>query len=426
MKDPSFGLAGGAAGVSRFVALPLLVIVLGIAASVLTASTEASRNSPAAHPPRPDHKAPKVSVTAPTSGQTVSGTTTLQASASDRVGVTQVSWLVDGKQVAQSTTGPPWTASWNTTTVTNGSHTISAQARDAAGNVGTSAPVTFTVQNATAGGPCGTSSTPPAAWKHVIWILMENHSYSQIIGSSSAPYINQLAGKCGLATNYYAITHPSLPNYIALTSGNTWGIADDNPPSSHPLSVASIYSQVKAAGGTWRDYEESSPGNCPKADSGSYVVHHDPAPYYTSISADCAKWDVPMGTTSSGNFLNDLNANTLPTFAFVTPNNCDNMHNCSISTGDSWLQSWVPKIVASPGYQAGGTALFITWDEDDRSANNHIATIVVSPSTPAGTTSSLVFDHYSLLRTAEELLGLPSYLANAASAASMSQAFHLR
>jgi phosphatidylinositol-3-phosphatase len=403
--------------------VPVMLFAVLAVAALPAGSAGAVRDSAG---PRPDHRAPRVTVTAPSSGETISGTTALEASASDRVGVTAVTWFVDDSQVAQSTAGAPWSASWDARTVANGTHTVYAQASDAAGNVGTSPDVTFTVDNTPAsGGPCGTSSTPPTTYRHVIWILMENRSYSEIVGSSSAPFINQLIGQCGLATNFSAITHPSLPNYIALTSGDTWGIADDNPPSSHPLSVPSIYSQVKAAGGTWRDYEESAPGNCPKADSGTYSVHHDPAPYYTTISSDCANWDVPMGTTSSGNFLNDLNANTLPTFAFVTPNQCNNMHDCSITTGDAWLQSWVPKIIASPGYQAGGTALFITWDEDDLSANNHIATLIVSPSTPAGATSGVAFTHYSLLRTTEEMLGLPSYLGNAASATSMRTAFHL-
>ena len=92
---------------------------------------------------------------------------------------------------------------------------------------------------------------------------MENKPFADVIGTSAAPYETKLAAQCGLATNYHAVTHPSLPNYIAATSGSTQGIGDDNAPASHPLAVASIYSQVKAAGKTWRDYEESAPGNCP-------------------------------------------------------------------------------------------------------------------------------------------------------------------
>jgi phosphatidylinositol-3-phosphatase len=277
--------------------------------------------------------------------------------------------------------------------------------------------------NAAASAACGTAAGP-ANIRHVVWVFMENHSYNQIIGNTSeAPYLNQLSSQCGLATNYFAVSHPSLPNYIAATSGSTQGITDDNPPADHPLAVDSIYSQVKAAGMQWRDYEESAPGNCPSDSSGEYAVKHDPAPYYTGIAADCAQWDVPLGTTSSGNLLNDLNAGSLPAFSFVTPNLCNDMHDCSISTGDNWLQSWIPKITSSANYQAGNTAIFITWDEDDGSSSNHVATIVISPYTPAGATSGTEFTHYSLLKTSEQLLGINTFLANAAGASSMVSAF---
>jgi phospholipase C len=275
-------------------------------------------------------------------------------------------------------------------------------------------------------GPCGTTGTHPQTYAHVLWIFMENKAYSQVIGSSSAPFTNQLARQCGLATNYTATTHPSLPNYIAATSGDFWGIADDNPPSSHTLGVASIYSQLKAVGKTWRDYEESAPSNCPLASSGQYAVKHDPAPYYTGIRSDCSNWDVPMGTTTSGNLLDDLNANTLPDFAFLTPNLCNDTHDCSVATGDSWLSAWFNIILASAAYKAGSTAIFLTYDEDDGSASNRVVTIVVSPSTPAGTSSGTAFSHYSLLKTTEQMLGL-GLLAHAGDAGttSMRSAFNL-
>jgi hypothetical protein len=279
---------------------------------------------------------------------------------------------------------------------------------------------------ASSSGPCGTAASPPASWAHVVWIVFENHSYSQIIGARSARYFNQLAGQCGLATNYHAVSYPSLPNYIAMTSGDTWGIADDNAPASHPLTVASIYSQLKSAGKSWRDYEESAPSNCPQVSSGTYAVKHDPAPYYTTIAADCALWDVPMGTTSSGSFLTDLQNGTLPDFSFVTPNLCDDMHDCSIRAGDNWLKSRMPLILGSSAYQAGQTAVFVTFDEDGGGAGNHVVTIVVSPSTPSGATSATGFSHYSLLRTTEEMLDLP-LLAHAGDSgtAGMRSAFDL-
>ena len=250
---------------------------------------------------------------------------------------------------------------------------------------------------------------------------MENHSYSEIIGSSSAPYLNSLANACGLATNYVAVTHPSLPNYIAATSGNTQGVADDNPPSSHPLSVASIFQQAGSAG----SYQEDMPSNCALTSSGRYAVKHNPEAYYTNIRTACARDNVPMGTTTSGAFLTALNSGTLPKFSFVTPNLCNDTHDCSIATGDSWLKSWVAKITASPAYTGGGTVLVITYDEDDGSASNHIPTVVVSPYTRPGTKSSAAFNHYSLLRTTEQLLGITSFLGNAATAASMRSAFGL-
>jgi phosphatidylinositol-3-phosphatase len=274
--------------------------------------------------------------------------------------------------------------------------------------------------------PCGTARTP-AAVNHVIWIWMENKSAESVIGSPSAPYENQLAAACGLATNYHAVAHPSLPNYIAATSGSTQGIADDESPSVHPLDVASIYSQLRAAGKTWRDYSEGAPGACPSSSVGRYVVRHDPALYYTNIRNDCAAWDVPLGTTSGGAFLDDLAAGRLPALSVVTPDLCNDTHDCPVATGDAWLASWFARILASPAYRAGDTAVFVVWDEDDGSASNHVPLLVVSPSTRPGTRSDASFDHYSLLKTTEQLLGITTFLGHAGDpgTSSMLSAFNL-
>jgi hypothetical protein len=275
---------------------------------------------------------------------------------------------------------------------------------------------------------CGTQVVPPAAYQKVVWIFLENKSIAQVVPSNSAPYMTKLAAACGLATNYAGITHPSLPNYIAATSGDQNGIVDDLPPTAagHSLGVPSIFSQVRDAGGTWRSYQESAPGNCPRATSGSYAVKHDPAPYYSGIAADCANWDVPLGTLTAGNLLTDVSpGGSLPSFSFITPNLCNDTHDCPVASGDNWVRSWLPKLVASPDYTAGNTVIFITFDENDGRAGNLVSTIVISPSTRPGTTSSTSYNHYSLLHTAEELLRLP-FLANAATAASMATDFNLR
>lgn len=246
-----------------------------------------------------------------------------------------------------------------------------------------------------------TAATLPSI-THVVWVLEENHAISSIIGSSSAPYINLLAKTYGLATHLAAIGHPSLPNYIALTSGSTQGITDDAGPSYHRLGVNNIFKQMETAGKTWGSYQEN-------LGTSNYLVRHDPAAYYTNLghkSVDLST--MPMGS--------------LPTFSFVTPNRCHDMHDCSVSTGDNWLKGWLPKLLAGATYKAGHTLAVITWDEGS-SSNNTVATILINPAIHAKTSTSS-YTHYSTLRLAEDLLGVPR-LGSAASAASMRTAFGL-
>jgi hypothetical protein len=311
-----------------------------------------------------------------------------------------------------------------------GTYTAQASQYEAAGNVGLSSASTFMVNLPP--GPCGVLPTPPATVKHVIWIMLENKSYSDIVGNTAqAPYENQLAVQCGAGGAYFAVAHPSLPNYIATTSGGTQGIADDAYPDQHPLGVESIFSQAAPLPGGWRAYEESMADvPCQRYDTYPYQPYHNPPLYYTGLASDCPARDVSMGTTTSGNFVNDLTNDTLPAFAFITPDQYDNMHTgvdkaTEISTGDAWLQSWVPKITASTAYQTGQLVLFITWDEDDYNLSNQIPLFVISPYTHPGTASLLQFTHYSLLRTTEELLGIGTYLGEAATAPSMRSAFGL-
>ncbi len=294
---------------------------------------------------------------------------------------------------------------------------------------------------------CGAlDSTQPATVTHVMFILFENKSYGSIVGNKSAPYINQtLIPDCGLAANYHNYSHPLTSNYIALTSGAVQGKATsaDCLPSGCPQPQASIFSQLSTAGQTWREYAEAMPANCDKknydntayvnADGSTgefYYVRHAPPAYYTSspVPANCSSWDVPLGTTSSGNLLDALSPGSdgLPAFSFVTPGGCNDMHDCSVKVGDDWLKEWIPIIQQSAAYQSGQLVVFITSDEgtgadkvngetcwDAAHADSasypscHVATIVMSPYTPPGTSSASYFNHLSLLGTAEDLLGLP-------------------
>jgi phospholipase C len=228
-----------------------------------------------------------------------------------------------------------------------------------------------------------------------------------------------LAQACGLATDYRAITHPSLPNYLAATGGSTFGVTDDSGPSSHPIAATSLFQQLTEAKLSWRAYDESMPTTCGRNPSGRYAVKHNPAVYYTAVRQQCAVDDVPL----EGHLSEDIASGSLPSFAFVTPNLCDDTHDCAVLTGDTWLATWIPRIVAGPNYRFGNTVIVLTWDEGV-GANNLIPTIVIAPSVPAGTRSNATLTHYSLLRTTEDLLGLPA-IAAATTATSMEPAFHL-
>lgn len=266
-----------------------------------------------------------------------------------------------------------------------------------------------------------TGARPPPRYAHVIWIFMENKSFEHVIGQiKNAPYENLLAESCGLALNYHDLARPSLPNYIGATSGSTWGIKDNSDPKDHPLDVPSIYSQLDGARLSWREYTEDAPGGCPQTDAGLYAVRHDPLAYYTRLRAECSRWDLPLGALAA-----DLAHNSLPSFALVIPNLCHDTHDCPVQTGDDWLSIWLARILASQAFREGKTAVFLTWDEGEQDSH-HVALIVIAPSVPRGTTSSQAFDHYSLLKTTEELLGL-GFLGHAAdpSTASLVGAFHL-
>jgi len=262
---------------------------------------------------------------------------------------------------------------------------------------------------------CGAGGSPPGRYDHVIWIWMENQQYGQVIGSSTAPYETLLAGACGSASAYRSVGSPSLPNYIAATSGGTQGIRDDRNPAGHQLPVDNIFRQVRSAGRQARSYMESMPGNCTLTDSGDYWAHHNPAAYYTGGKdrAACQSDDVPIGA-----FAHDLHSG-LPAFSFVAPNACHDTHNCPVGSGDAWLAHWIPQILSSPAYTSGKTAVFVVWDEF-----TPVPSLVIAPHTPAGTRAGGAADHYALLRTTEDLLGL-SHLGRAASSPSLRGPFKL-
>lgn len=289
------------------------------------------------------------------------------------------------------------------------------------------APAPTVTSATTSAGPCGTARTPPSRYQHVIWIIMENKSYSSVIGSSSAPYETRLAHQCASDTHWSdaGSQYDSLPNYIAMTTGQSGSIltpftCDCAPSSSVSVHVDNIFRQVRTAGGTERSYAAGMSGSCSNNGT-TYAPKHNPA-LYMWASADrtaCKQDDIPMGSATAGTFINALNSNKLPTYSLVAPNLCDDTHDCGVATGDQFLKALLPRILSSRAYHSGGTAIFVVWDED-----SYIPNIVIAPSVIPGTTTSAAVSHYGLLRTTEEMLRLP-LLGNAAGATSLRTVFRI-
>lgn len=288
------------------------------------------------------------------------------------------------------------------------------------------------------GSLCGSlTGTTPHITK-VLWIFMENQSYgtgsNQIPGNPSAPYIdNTLIGHCGSTSNYHSASHPSQPNYLAATSGSTQGW---NTDTLSYFNVPSIFSQTDPS---WRSYEEFMPTGCDRVwQTGNstshqyYVAKHNPASSYSALpvgaptSGDCPQYDEPLGTNTSGPLITDINAGALPTFGFITPGLCDDMHlvptgdtSCPnpVASGDAWLARWIPILTSGPDYTSGNLVVDIAWDEGRGGTGGEncvtsntqdciVPNIVISPYTQH-VVSGTDFSHYSLLKMTETLLGLP-------------------
>jgi len=242
---------------------------------------------------------------------------------------------------------------------------------------------------------------------HIAVIVMENEEYGSIIGSSSAPYINSLARRYAIAAQMYAVRHPSLPNYLALTGGSTFGVDSDCTGCS--VGATSLADQLDQAHISWKAYMENLPHPCfTGASASDYAKKHDPFMYYRRIVDDPAACDrvVPLSRLAA-----DEGGGTLPRFVWITPNLCHDMHDCSVATGDRFLSGLVPALLRALGPRG---VLFLTWDEGSSDAEccrlasgGHITTIVAGAEARPGAVLDQPVDHYSVLQTIEDLLGLP-------------------
>jgi phosphatidylinositol-3-phosphatase len=239
-------------------------------------------------------------------------------------------------------------------------------------------------------------------------IVLENHEYDAITGRPSAPYINALAAEGGVAANYHAVTHPSLPNYLALTGGSTFGF-DGSDCMTCSISHRNLIDELEAAGISWKAYMQDLPAVCSfAASSGGYVRRHDPFMYYRDIADNPSRCRHIVPATELSR---DLAHHALPRFVWLSPNICEDMHSCSTYTGDLYLRSIIPRLLSELGTSG---ILFLTWDEGTTNSNccrvakgGHILTLIAGPGARAGGRSTVPYDHYSMLRTIEDLWKLP-------------------
>ena len=277
------------------------------------------------------------------------------------------------------------------------------------------------------------AAVPPV--QTVFVIVMENHNWSEIKGSASAPYINDtLLPGASYCAQYYNPPglHPSEPNYLWLEAGTNFGIRDDLEPSvNHQASTNHLVTLLQQAGITWKAYQEDISGTCvPLTATNGYAPKHNPFVFFDDVTGTNNPSDAYAiaHMRPYSELARDLTNCTVARYNFITPNLCDDMHNTcaplgdSIRQGDAWLANEVPKILSSPAYQNGG-ALFITWDEGEGS-DGPIGMLLLSPMAKSGGfCSTNHYSHSSLLRTLQEIFGVSPLLGDAANAASLADLF---
>ncbi len=248
---------------------------------------------------------------------------------------------------------------------------------------------------------------------HIVLIVLENESYQTIIGSPLLPNLNNLARQNVLLDNYFARAHPSLPNYISLVSGDTQKITSDCITCF--VNAPNLADEIEASGRTWKSYEESMPSPCFIGDANPYAQKHDPFIYFDDIrtnQARCQQSIVPLTQLDT-----DLAKNQLPDFSFITPNMCNNGHNCSMQVADKWIGQMVATLQSSPAL-GKNSLIIITFDEAatdttasccgmPAKAGGRVSTILISPLAKQGYVDNAPYSHFSLLKTILAAWGLP-------------------
>lgn len=247
-------------------------------------------------------------------------------------------------------------------------------------------------------------------------VVEENHSLTQM--RAGMPYALSLAERYGYATDYHALRHPSLPNYLGIAGGQMYGVRDDRLPGAHRLKGRSVFGQALRNGRTAATYAESMPGRCATYNRGRYAAKHNPWAYFAKERAACRAHEGGMAA-----FTEAARTGRLPRVGMLVPNLCHDAHDCSLATADAWFERQMTKVFAGPDWKSGRLVVVLTADEDDRTSGNVVLTTVIHPSQNHRVVTTRL-THYSLTRLYDEVAHLP-YLHNAATAPSMATAFGL-
>lgn len=239
------------------------------------------------------------------------------------------------------------------------------------------------------------SAVPPS--NHVVVVVEENHSYSSVINNSSMPYLNSLAKSYSLLTNYYANTHPSIGNYLEMTTGQ---IITNNDSYSGTVNADNVVRELLLIGKTWKSYAESLPyAGYTGGDKGYYMKHHNPLAYFTDVANSSVQKQNLVPFTQ---FSKDLASGSLPAFSFVVPNAIHDAHSGSLQSADAWLKSNIGPLLNNAAFKTDGI-LIIVFDESSASdkthGGGHVAAVVVGPGVKRGFRSTQLFQHQSTLKT---------------------------
>jgi acid phosphatase len=267
--------------------------------------------------------------------------------------------------------------------------------------------------------PVASGSVPQFA--HVVLILEENHSYSEVIGNSAMPYLNSLSSQYGLATEYFANTHPSIGNYFMLTTGQ---LVTNDDTFAGTVDSDNLVRDLIAAGKTWKSYAESIPSTgYTGGDSYPYAKRHNPFSYFTDVVNSSSQLN---NLVSLSQFKSDMANDELPDFSYLAPNLLDDAHDGTLQLADAWLQLNIAPLIASPGFQKDGL-LVIVFDEadtnDSTDGGGHVAALVVSPKAKRDYQSVIRYQHQSTLRLILQGLGISKYPGAASTAPEMSEFF---